>query len=78
LEAPSSSSIRQGSQEGAAAVQPEAEWKSRGDLKLNSDIQERASEFGARSSYIPLLHSSSTQTEDNVQNHAIFGASWLV
>ena len=49
MEAPSSSSVRQGSQEGATAVQPEAEWKSRGDLKLNSDIQERAPKFGARS-----------------------------
>jgi len=74
VEAPSSSSVRQGSQEGATAVQPEAEWKSRGDLKLNSDIQERAPKFGARSSYMLPLHSPSTQTEDNVQNHAIFGA----
>jgi len=29
-------------------------WKSRGDLKLNSDIQERASKFEARSSYMSL------------------------
>jgi len=29
-------------------------WRSKGDLELNSDIQERASKFGARSSYYLL------------------------
>ena len=39
-------------QEEPSAVQPEAEGKSKGDLELNSDIQERAPKFGARSFYL--------------------------
>jgi len=54
MEALSSSSVRQGSQEGATAVQPEAEVEEYGDLNLNSDIQELAPKSGARSSYYLL------------------------
>ena len=32
--------------------------KSKGDLELNSDIQERASKFGARSFYLSVMFSS--------------------
>jgi hypothetical protein len=54
-------------------------WKSRGDLKLNSDIQERALRFEARSSYyvvMPLWHLSSEQTEDKIQNDGEHNANY--
>jgi len=55
MEAPSSSSARQGSQ-GVERRQfsRKLKWESRGDLKLNRDIQERAPKSGARSSYYLL------------------------
>ena len=51
MEALSSSSVRQGSQRmEQRQFSRKLKWKSRGDLKLNSDIQERALRFEARSS----------------------------
>ena len=54
-------------------------WKSRGDAKLNSDIQERASSFEARSSYylvMPPLHLSSEKAEDKIQNDGEHNANY--
>ena len=56
MEALSSSSVRQGSQRmEQRQFSRKLKWKSRGDLKLNSDIQERALRFEARSSYYVVM-----------------------
>ena len=68
MEAPSSSSVRQGSNKGQRQLSRKLKWRSRGDLELNSDIQGRASKSGARSSFVPILHTSSELTDDKSQN----------
>lgn len=56
MEAPSSSSVKQGSLKmGQRQYSRKLKWKSRGDLELNSDIQGRAPNVGARSSYYLLF-----------------------